>query len=56
MEILDAQRVCSKLRRLRATAVNVVPSHQLNNELEDTLSFTHQVHERGSLPATMRDR
>lgn len=57
MEILDAEKGCSKLGSLRATAVNLVPSHQLRNtELEDTLSCSHQVHERGSVPATMRDR
>jgi len=57
MEILDAEKGCSKLGRLRATAVNLVPSHQLRNtELEDTLSCSHQAHERGSVPATMRDR
>lgn len=57
MENLDAQKGSSNLRRLRATAVNVVPSHQLRNtELEDTLSFTYQAHESGSVPTAMRDR
>lgn len=56
MEIVDAQKGCSNLRRLRATAVDV-PSHQLGNtELEDTLSFTYQTHESGSVPTAMRDR
>jgi hypothetical protein len=57
LEILDAQKECSKLRGLGATVVNVVSGYRLRNtEKQDPLSFTHQVHERGSVPAAMRDR